>query len=341
MLKSDTINWDDVAITYSDLEVRYNEDRGEFLFLQKKDRESKYFGKIGTYFVDAITKGEVLEDLDLAGFEKFDKSLILEERAYTPNELLKIYNELLENKVNFRFSRKKRSYNRKQTAKKVNLGITDDTKYEYEDIEVLYNKDNQEFYFLKRELDKMLNMILFDAISGSIVTAWEIAGFKQFDKSLILEKRPYTSEELSILHKMLMESKVNFTFPESETVKNRNAKQSISIPKEINVTDDTKYKYNDLEVRVNFKSGSIYFLVDKVFSDEQGFNQIVRYDAINGQQVSNRILSDYDELERKIFFTVDRDYTAKEISAKYHMLLENGIIIPDEIKSNNACKGSK
>lgn len=118
MLKSDTINWDDVAITYSDLEVRYNEDRGEFLFLQKKDRESKYFGKIGTYFVDAITKGEVLEDLDLAGFEKFDKSLILEERAYTPNELLKIHNEMLENKVNFRFSRKKEFYNRKKQSKK-------------------------------------------------------------------------------------------------------------------------------------------------------------------------------------------------------------------------------
>lgn len=186
----------------------------------------------------------------------------------------------------------------------------------------------------------MLNLTLFDAISGAKINSCEIASFKHYNKSLILERRVYRSRELSKIYRMMNENKVNFTFPDSEV--NKQATSSFeNVPNEIIVTDDTKYRYEDLEARINYSTGSIYFIVVKTFQNAQNFYQIARYDAINGQKLSNALLSEYEELEKEIVFTEKRDYTAQEISKKYRLLHEFGILNPTNNNSNYDNKGSK
>jgi len=325
------VSLDNEKIRYADIEVRYNEEREEFLFLEKVQD--------GKYLVDAINKGKI-EIYDTIAFKQFDKALILEEgKDYTPNELLEIYNFMSKSKVNFTFGKNKQTPKRRKESKEF-IEIKDDTEFAYEELEILFNKDTQEFYFLKSELDEMLNLSLFDAISGVKITSHEVAGYKRYDKFLILERRVYTSGELSKIYRMMNENKVNFTFPESEV--NNQATDSLeTIPDEIIVTDDTKYKYEELEAKINYSTGSIYFLVAKTFQNAQGFDQIVRYDAINGQKLSNSLLSEYEELEKEILFTEKRDYTAQEISKKYRFLHEFGIINLDENNSDYGNKGSK
>lgn len=137
------VSLDNKKIKYADIEIRYNEDREEFLFL-----ESVQDGK---YLVDAINKGKIEYD-DIIGFKLFDKALILEEgKDYTSNELQEIYNLTSKSKVNFTFGRKKTAPKKKKNKKFIE--IKDDTEFSYEDLEILSNKDTQEFYFLKKELD--------------------------------------------------------------------------------------------------------------------------------------------------------------------------------------------
>lgn len=330
-MKKVIINNNNTEVSYDNLEIRYNEERKEFIFLEK------YTDGNHQYLVDAINKGKI-DGYDLEGFELFNKETILEKgKNYTPDELLEIYNIMSKSKVNFTFPKNNKESARKNRVKE-HLEINDNTRFEYKDISILYSEEREEFYFLKIELDDMNNIILYDAISGVKVSKSEIDGFKQLEKSLILEERAYTAKELSEIYKYMSENKVNFTFPKSSQ---RNYKVPESIPSEIEVTNDTKYKYDDLEVRINYSTGSLYFLVNKVFKNKLGFDQIARYDAINGQNVSNSLLIDYEELPKELFFTVKRDYSAKEISTKYRLVHENGIIIPDQFNEASEKKSSK
>ncbi len=211
----------------------------------------------------------------------------------------------------------------------------------YQDIEIGYNEETGQFYFLKSlGADYYRRERKYeDLINGQEVSSYELRGYKQLDKSKILEEgKQYTRKELSKIYHEMNNAKVNFTFPKGKnnTTSSSEISESIQITEEdarvlnriapfIEITEQTEFSYEELEVMANPKTQKFYFLVmkdkDEYIRDSYGMARVYGYyDAISGSKILEEELCGYSPYKKEEILPEKRKYSVKEITELYNFL---------------------
>lgn len=211
----------DTEFARDDIEIGYNGKDGSFFFLvTEKELDGNYWV---TYY-DAIS-GAKVEREELMGYEKVDKKDFLPEGdgPVKAQYLAEKYNELASQKVNFTFGTGKVESEPKPVPKthiypsrnrdpysqyRAQLDIVDTTEIPYEELNVKYNDDNGQFWFIVKHSDGN-----YDAITGEIIYQEELKGYSSYPKDAIFEERSYRGKEIRSIYDFMNSQKVNFTRP--------------------------------------------------------------------------------------------------------------------------------
>ena len=184
-------------IEYDDIEIKYSEELNQFYFL----RVGNKFGLPVRY--DIMT-GEVVEyeELRQSGFRHFCKKSILSENCiYTIEGLKEKYNYILDNKDIYIKNEIKENGNK--------VVIPTDKFYTVYKIKVVFDSINHEYRFIvdtnvKEEAwygvlfpsDLKTDSIIYDVITGEIISKEELETYELCDKDAIFEEICYSVKNL-------------------------------------------------------------------------------------------------------------------------------------------------
>lgn len=92
---------------------------------------------------------------------------------------------------------------------------------------------------------------------------------------------------------------------------------------EIQITKETEFARDNIEIGYNKKNGSFYFLYAEKELD--GNYWVTYYDAISGAKVEKEELRGYEKVDKKDFLPEgDGPVKAQVLAEKYNELLEQG-----------------
>lgn len=196
-------------------------------------------------------------------------------------------------------------------------------KLSYDDIELKYNKGNKQFYFLEvsfaETANGQLELEYYDINNGAQVSREELKGYAHFDKSILFKNAEDFSISVGNLQKIyakITSAKKDYGQKEEKedqekgqqrkNVDNRGSFQPIK--RELEITEETKYSYDELLLTYNDETTDFWFLVGKVD------NGVIRnYDAINGGLVEKRDLKGYQVYNKEAVLEPDVEYTPSQL----------------------------
>lgn len=97
-----------------------------------------------------------------------------------------------------------------------------------------------------------------------------------------------------------------------------------SLKEEIQITEETEFERDNIEIGYNKKNGSFYFLYVKKELD--GKYWVRYYDAISGARVESNELIGYEKVDKKDFLPEgEGPVKAQALAEKYNELLEQRV----------------
>lgn len=189
----------------------------------------------------------------------------------------------------------------------------------YDDIEIKYNRQNRQFYFLEVEFDDENNLEYYDINNGMIVSADELKGYEHFDKSILFEGSEdffITIGDLKRLYERVTEEKKEYISEKKEETQETQEKQtrhlandSQPLNQEIKITGDTTFPYDELLLVYNEENTNFWFLVRKLADD----GTVQTYDAVNGSLVSGKDLKGYKYYSKEAVLEAEQEYKPSQL----------------------------